>query len=294
MTSNQSALGRIVLITGPEEFLGEQVVSTIRGQVKQADPESDFVETAANLLDRAGLEECTSPSLFAATRCVVVRNLEQLPEASWESLLEYAAAPLPDIALVLVHSGGNKGTGLLNKLRKCPAVVEQKSAPIKAYQLPEFVISQARVNKARMGEAAAGFLVQSLGSDLRSLAAAVGQLASDFPGEELTLERVQQYYGGRAEAKSFAVADHVVNGDVARALEETRWILDRGAEHVLITAACARALRQVALCKATAGRLRGADLAREIQVPTWRLKSLLAQARGWEDAGLSTAIQAVA
>jgi DNA polymerase-3 subunit delta len=294
MTATQSALGRIILITGPEEFLGERVVDRVRAEVTSADPDADFSEVEATSLDRGALEEMTAPSLFSATRCVVVRRLENLPDASWEGLLDYCADPVPEVALLLVHTGGNKGMGWLNKIRKLASVTESKSAPVKPYQLPDFVVSEARARKVRMGEAAAGFLVQAIGSDLRSLAAAVSQLASDFAGDELTLERVQQYYGGRAEAKSFAVADHVVNGDAARALEEARWILERGDEHVLITAACARALRQVALGKHAAGRLQGAALAKEIQVPPWKLKSLLPQVRGWDEDGLSRAIQAVA
>lgn len=289
-----SSLGRITLITGPEEFLGERVIQRIRAEVAQIDSEAEFTDTEASNLDRDGLEELTAPSLFSATRCVVVRRLENLPDTSWDGLLDYAADPIGDVALVLVHTGGNKGVGWLNKLRKVDSVTEEKSAQIKPYQLPDFVISEARARRVKMGEPAAGFLVQAIGSDLRALSAAIGQLVSDHAGEELTVERVQQYYGGRAEAKSFAVADHVINGDAAKALEEARWILDRGAEHILITAACARSLRQVALCKHASTRLRGADLAREIQVPTWRLKSLLPQVRGWDEAGLSAAIRAVA
>ena len=39
---------------------------------------------------------------------------------------------------------------------------------------------------------------------------------------------VKKYFGGRAEAKSFAVADHTLYGQTAKALEELRWALDRG------------------------------------------------------------------
>ena len=294
MAANQSALGQITLITGSEEFLGERTVQRLRTQVRNADPEADFTQTQAASVDRAALEELSAPSLFSATRCVVVHQLEQLPEESWQGLLDYCSNPVADVALILVHTGGNRGSGLLNKLRKCDSVNEFKSAVIKAYQLPDFVVSEAKSRKVVMGNRAAEFLVQSLGTDLRSLAAAVGQLASDFAGEELTLQRVQQYYGGRAEAKSFAVADHAVNGDLAQALEELRWILERGNEHVLVTAACARALRQVALCKQGAGRMRDADLASQLQVPPWKLKSLVPQARSWDEQGLDRAIQAVA
>ena len=40
--------------------------------------------------------------------------------------------------------------------------------------------------------------------------------------------------------------------------------------------------------------MRDADLAREVGVPPWKLRSLRDQARGWTDVGLARAIRAVA
>ena len=52
----------------------------------------------------------SAPSLFSSIRCVVVRALEDLPDESVDGLLDYAAAPAEDVALVLVHGGGQKGS----------------------------------------------------------------------------------------------------------------------------------------------------------------------------------------
>jgi DNA polymerase-3 subunit delta len=40
--------------------------------------------------------------------------------------------------------------------------------------------------------------------------------------------------------------------------------------------------------------MRDADLAREIGVPPWKLKTIRAQARGWDERGLARALRAVA
>ncbi len=60
----------------------------------------------AGSLTMAELGDLAAPSLFSTTRCVVVRRLEDLPEESAPGLLDYAAAPAEDVALVLAHSGG--------------------------------------------------------------------------------------------------------------------------------------------------------------------------------------------
>ena len=287
-------LGRVTLVTGPEEFLGERTVASVRAAVRAYDKEAEVSEAGAADLTLASLGEMAAPSLFSTTRCVVVRALENLPEESVEGLLGYCAAPADDVALVLVHGGGQKGTGVLAKLRKLGPVTEVKSQSIKGAEFPRFVISEARLHGARIEEDAADFLVQAVGQDLRSLAAAADQLVNDFPGEAIDTEKVKRYFGGRAEAKSFAVADAAFFGRRAVALEELRWALDGGTAPVLITSAFAGGVRGLARYVSAPRGMREADLARDIGVPPWKLRTLRDQSRSWSNDGLTRAIQAIA
>lgn len=287
-------LGRVTLVSGSEEFLSERSVSAVRSAVRSHDPEFEFAESMAGDLTMATLGEMSAPSLFSSTRCVVVRALENLPEESVEGLLAYAAAPVDDVALVLVHGGGQKGSGLLNKLRKVPTVTEVKSQSLKASEFPKFVVGEARIVGARMDEEAASFLVQAVGQDLRALAAAVDQLANDFYGQPLDVERVKQYFGGRAEAKSFAVADAAFYGRRSAALEELRWALDGGTAAVLVTSAFAGSARGLARYISAPRGMREGELAKEVGVPPWKLRTLRDQARGWSRDGIAGAINAVA
>ncbi len=290
----QEVLGRITLVTGPEEFLGERAIAAVRASVRAHDAEAEVSETSAASLTMATLGELAAPSLFSTIRCVVVRRLEDLPEESFPGLLDYAAAPAEDVALVLAHSGGPKGSGLLAKLRKLPSVIEVKSAPLTAREFPGFVVNQLRARKVRIESDAADFLIQSVGQDLRSLSAAANQLADDFGGQPLTVEMVKKYFGGRAEAKSFAVADHTIHGHTARALEELRWALDRGTASVLVTSAMAAGLRSLARFMAAPRGMRNNDLMREVGVPAWKLDTLRRQSHGWDEEGVGRAIRTVA
>ncbi|HET7682821.1 MAG TPA: DNA polymerase III subunit delta [Marmoricola sp.] len=290
----REVLGRITLVTGPEEFLSERAVQAVRAAVREVDAEAELSDTGAESLTMATLGELAAPSLFSSTRCVVVRNLENLPEESAPGLVDYAAAPAEDVALVLVHGGGQKGTGLLNKLRKLEAVAEVKSEALKARQFPDFVMSELRGHRVRIDPDAAAFLVQAVGQDLRALSAASGQLAGDFEGKQITIDMVKTYFGGRAEAKSFAVADHAISGQVAKALEELRWALERGTAPVLVTSALANGLRSLARYKAAPRGMRSGDLMREVGVPSWKLDTLRSQSRGWEEQGIGQAIRVVA
>jgi DNA polymerase-3 subunit delta len=287
-------LGHVVLVTGPEELLNQRAVAAAVAAVRDADPESEVSETSADQLSIAALGDLAAPSLFSSIRCVVVRGLEDLPEDSHAGLLDYAAAPAEEVGLLLVHSGGQRGSGLLNRLRKLPTVREVKSASLKPSEMSRFVAAEVRSQGGRIAEDAADLLVQSVGSDLRALAGAAHQLSSDFPGEPLTAAVVRRYFGGRAEVKSFAIADAALAGRADQALEELRWAIDNGTPAVLVTSAFASGLRGLARFSAAPRGMREADLAREAGVPPWKLRVLREQARGWGEEGLGVAVTAVA
>jgi len=287
-------LGHVTLLTGPEEFLNERTLASVRAAVKAHDAEAEFSEALGSDLTLATLGEMSAPSLFSSTRCVVVRELENLPEESVDGLLDYCSSPVEDVALVLAHSGGQKGSGVLAKLRKLAPVTEVKSEALKPSEFPGFVAHEVRRHGSKIDHEAADFLVGAVGQDLRSLSAAAHQLTSDFPGETLGVEQVKRYFGGRAEAKSFAVADHAFFGRPGPALEELRWAIDGGTAPVLVTSAFAGSARGLAkLISAPRGQ-RDADLARTVGVPPWKLRTLRDQSRGWTEEAITTAIRTVA
>lgn len=293
ISSPAAALGATTLITGSNEFLAERTIATIRSSIRSADADADADELPADELGPGALAEIASPSLFASLRCVVVRGLENLPEGAVESLVAYVTDPAPDVALVLHHTGGVKGKAVLDKLRKAGAT-EVKASPLKKWELAPWVITEFRRHRATIADAAASALVDAVGEDLRALAGAADQLASDAQDAPVTEELVKKYFGGRAEVKGFAVADAALEGRGADALEQLRWAFSTKVDPVLVTSAVASGLRGLARYLDAPRGLREADLAREVGVPAWKLKSLAVQSRGWSSRGLASAIQAAA
>jgi DNA polymerase-3 subunit delta len=288
------ALGTVTLVTGKEEFLNERAVREIRAAVRAYDPEAELSETSAGELTPATLGELAAPSLFSSVRCVVVRNLEDLPDASVDGLLDYAAAPADDVALVLVHGGGVRGTGVLTKLRKSSGVTERKSVELKAWEVAGFVTAEVRAHGGRIDKEAAQALVVAVGHDLRGLAAAADQLTHDADGATITEDVVKRYFGGKAEGKSFVIADAAFLGRRQAALEELRWAMATGVPSTFVTSAFAGSARGLARYRSAAKNVREADLAREVGVPPWKLKDIKSQAQGWTDQNLARAIRAVA
>lgn len=282
--SAANVLGRVTLVTGKEEFLSERTVGLVRAAVRGFDAEAELADAVGGDLTPASLGELSAPSLFSSIRCIVVRALENLPDESVDGLLDYAASPVEDVALVLVHGGGPKGSGVLAKLRKLPAVVEVRSEEIKPWDLPRFVVAEGRARGARIDGDAAAALVQAVGEDLRMLAGAVEQLVSDFPGAMIGETQIAHYFGGRAEVKNFEIADAVLAGRRLEAMEGVRWALDSGTSPVYLLSSIAGQLRTLANY---VGGNRNA-------INPYQLKKLPGVARGWSEGSLGTAIRAVA
>jgi len=286
-------LGGTRLITGPDEFLAARTIETVRDLVVAADPDADVVTIAAADVGAGAMAEIASPSLFAASRCVIVGSLEDLPVEGVEPLVAYVTDPAPDVALVLHHTGGQKGKAVLDQIRKA-GVTEVKAAALKRWELSGWVVQEFRAHRTKVDESTASALVDAVGDDMRALAGAVDQLTTDCADETISEKVVRRYFGGRAEVSGFAVADAVIEGRTAAAFEQLRWAFSTRVDPVLITSAVAGGLRGLARYRHAPHGLREADLAREIGVPPFKLKHLGRQSRDWSDRGLARAIQAAA
>jgi len=286
-------LGDVLLVTGAETFLADRAVRSAAHAVSSGGAEVEVTDLLASGLDVGVFAELTGPSLFAAERMLVIRELENLPPELVPRIVEYAGQPAEDVLVVLVHSGGQKGKAVLDKLRKTGVTEVVATAP-KTWELPQFVAGEIRLLGGSIDERATSALVDAVGHDLRALAAACSQLVADAGGEPVGAELIGKYFGGRAEVTSFAVADAAIAGRTEPALEQLRWALDSGVAAVLVTSAMAGGLRGLAKFTSAPSGLREADLAREVGVPPWKLKTLRQQARGWTPGGLATAIKAVA
>ena len=289
----RSVFGRLILIRGPESLFADRAVEALCHQMRSEAPDVEVSEIEAARLDSGKLAEITGPSLFSSHSAAVITELEDLAPELDVDLVNLAAEQLPDLVVITVHRGGPKGKGLLEKLKSAGVEVIECAA-VKPWELPQFVSAEAKRAGSSIDAAAASALVDAVGHDLRALAAAVAQLLSDGEGGPITIDQVRRYFGGRSEVTSFAVADAALAGRTGVAMEQLRWALATGVAPVLITSALASGVRGLGKLITAGSGQREADLAREVGVPPWKLKSMRSQARGWDQAGLATALKVVA
>ncbi len=287
-------MGSTLLVLGPETLIAER---TVRAQVLSARaqaPQAEVNRVEGSQLDGGTFTELTSGSLFSTETIVVVEDISGVDSGLFDQIVATAKDPGPDLALILTHPGGVRGKGLVDKLKKAK-VVTAEAAQIKAWDLPKFVAAEARRERIPLDGPACQALVDALGSDVRGLAAAVLQLGADHGEGTITAETVATYFGGRAEVTSFAVADDVMAGRQAEALEKLRWALDTGVAPVLVTSALAGSLRGLGkYLDLRSARASDVDMARQIGVPPWKVKDLARLSRSWSPTAVSLGIAAVA
>ncbi len=291
---NTRCFGSVLLVTGPESLLAERAIAEFIDQARSERPDAAVTRLDSAELDAGTLAEATGASLFATATIAVINDLAEMPSELFDQVVTLASDPGEDLALALVHGGGMKGKGLLDRVKKQrPEIIDCPA--IKTWELGRFVISEVRRQKGRASPEAADALVQAVGTDPRSLVGAVRQLLDDSSDQVITEATVRRYFAGRAAVTGFAVADAALAGQAGEALGKLRWALGAGVGAPQITSALAGNLR--GLGKYLAARDNGmgnADLAREIGVPPWKLKDLARLARDWRPEAIAEAIQAVA
>ncbi|SHN25932.1 DNA polymerase III, delta subunit [Cryptosporangium aurantiacum] len=294
-SSPPATLAPLHLVLGDESFLAGRVVADVIAAARAADPECDVRELDLSQLTPGALPELFSPSLFAEARVLVARDAHTAGKDLAAALLKHGTAlakdPSSGIVLVVTHLGQARGKALSDGLKKAGAVTTSVAKLTKQRDKVTFVRDEIRRAGGKASEEVASLILDAVGSDLRELASVCSQLVADTGGR-VDAEAVRQYHRGRADVSGFTVADAVMVGDTAGALEALRWALTIGVDPVPIADALADGVRSVA--RVAGARGSGYQLASTLGMPPWKVERAQRQGRGWSQAGLAAAARAAA
>jgi DNA polymerase-3 subunit delta len=284
----------VVLLSGSETFLADRALTLLQDRLRSVDPQLEVTDLDASAYSDGELLYAASPSLFGEPRLIRISAVEKCTDAFLTDALAYIESPQPQVVVVFRHGGGNRGKKLLDTLRQVGnsgLVVECKEIKKDDERLA-FISAEFQGAGVSVEAQAKRALADAFTTDLAELASACAQLISDADGAPVTAVLVEKYYGGRVEATTFQIADHAIAGRGAEALILLRHALHSGAEPVLVVAAFAMKLRQMANVGGASG---GIDqVASTLGLPPWQVRNARNSLQGWDESGLGRSIVEVA
>lgn len=281
----------LVLIQGSESLLADRAIS----QVISKYPNAQVSNLYADEIEVGIITDNLAPSLFGDQRVVVIRDSQELVAECADELITYLENQDENLILVLWHKGGVKGKGLVDKVKKLNPQLISVEAIKKDSEKSEFIRNEFKSYNRKITSEAIQALIDSLGSDMRELAAACSQLASDVALQKVIDEvDVAKYQQGRVESTGFDVADAVVDGKTAEALIALRNALATGTDPVLIVSALAASFRTLAKVSGSSRGSNSYELASSLALAPWQIEKARKQLTGWSENGLAKAVIAIA
>lgn len=197
------------LVTGAEAFLAERACLRIVKAARAADPTAERHEISAGAEGASGdLSLACGPTLFGDGAIVLLDAVEDAAEDLQRVVLELIEESPEHVALILVHGGGVKARGFIDKCKKVVDEVIAVEKP-KGRAVDDFIASEFASHRRKATSAAIGALRAAIGDDARALASAVSQLAADVQSDPIDVSDVEQYHEGVAGASAFAISDAV-------------------------------------------------------------------------------------
>ena len=276
----------VYLLSG-ETFLAEEAIDRIRAEAG-TDPLSE-ASFDADTLPAEILGALETPSLLGGRRLVVVRDAHDLAKEAVEALLRYLEAPSPSAVLVLVSAGRTK----LDAAVKGAGSVVALEAP-KGRRLVGWIRERGRERKLRVDDRAGWALVDSVGTELRDLDAALVQLSTALgQGATVGAAEVRNAFPRLADERVFAFQDAVGERRLPVAMTALRRLLEQGDEPLMIFGALSSQVRRM-----LRGR-RFADVSAKavgdaMGLPSWRAERLQRQCRAYREEELVDALRVLA
>ncbi len=281
----------VVLIIGPEEYLGIRAMDRIRSQVRTVAPEVEISKLNAGSYESGSLAMAVTPSLFDEAKLIEIEGLESMTDPFLADAMKYVAQPENDVVLVLRHGGGVRGKKLLDTIKSSGWPVVDCQPLKKDAEKTAFVVSEFKAGGRRIDAEAVQALVNAVGASLSELAAACNQLIADAT-TAVDAATVERYYAGRVEATAFKVADAAMAGNGPQALSSLRHALATGVDPVPLVAALASKLRTLAKVAGAQGS--STQIAKQLGMQPWLVEQAQRDVRRWTPEGLIRSIQVTA
>lgn len=226
----------------------------------------------------------------AGDRYILVDGAEAWKAGELEPL-ETAIADMPPDTVLLLVARGKAHARLVKAVEKGGGEVREFAAP-KPWEMPRWAAERAADAGLKLDSEAAKALVTAVGTGQQRLAREVEKLAiAAHPQVQLTADQVERLVAGDTAPQVYDLADALVAGDVQRTLELAEDLGRSGERPAKLMYPIVRRLREVhRASELLAGGLPEGEVAKQMRLPPWAAKRIVAKARKAHRDGLERAI----
>ena len=291
--SRPDPAAHLTLVFGPGDYFYAEAVDAVLAHARKHDPMTEKVLINGASTTAAAVAAALGADLFGAASVVCIEESESLDEPTQEAVLsaarELADGTRHDLRLILWHTNAVRARKFADALRESGAHEVAASKP-KGYQLDGLLAEEFKRRKRAVDDDVPTALRLALGDDLAVLMNAVRALCEDVEHGHITVQHVALYQPGVADVPGWDVSDAVLGAQPTRALMLIRRALvaDPNCGPALV-AATASAMRQlvgyIPLRSAPEGQV-----ASELGIPPFKIKTLAQQLRNWSLETLSRAV----
>ena len=273
------------LINGEDQLKRETVLKRMRSRLEKLG-DLDFNCDTFDGKEASGSDivaACNTMPFGIEKRLVVLHSADAMKKADSEALVDYLKSPADFTVLMLVASKLAKNT----RLYKAAAAVGPKAvidcAPRKAYEMP----AQVRA----LTDAAAKLLVELVGEDTVHLDAELKKIAlAHTSAQPVGPDEVAALVTRTSQAKPWDFSGAFSRRDAAECVNVRKKLGDTSA-YALI-GFCVGSLREMLTYHALAarGQIAASVLARQLKMPDWKAKKVVASAKLWSPEELRRAL----
>ena len=281
------------LAVGADQLKRETVVRRLKGRLESGLEAFNLDERTASsdLSANDVVLSLNTLPMGSGFRLVLIHDAGALSKAVSEAIIGYLQNPNPDCVLCLETESLSKGT----RLYKAVASVGRQSVivcdAIKPRDLPAYVMRLAKSLRIDIDSSAAQELVSRVGDDTTLIERTIRSLGEQCGGR-ITIADVEQNIARTAEVKPWEFLNMVAMGDIRRALELYRHMINPS--HLALVTLLTQRVRELICARSLAERGRQRDVAHELGKAEWQVRDTIRAAVRYSPAQLMACLSACA
>jgi DNA polymerase III subunit delta len=237
-------------------------------------------EVAAGEWEGGELHDLATPSLFGEPRSLLVTDARALTKDAAAELAAYLRSPDPDAIVIICVQTAERGRPPAGLVKLIESVGQVQHVQVARKDLEAWLVRRSQAMDVDLAPQAARALVESIGEETGSLAAAVEQLTGAFPGQKLTSEHVHGQFRGLGEQRTWDLCDRAFGKDLPAAIRSLRAIEVGGDDALKVLGGISSRLRDLIRVRSLPDRMPPAEAARQAGLRfDWQARRYQQQAR---------------